>query len=493
MEEAEKASSESYRLSEKNLVALYEQAKELHFLGRDDKALQIIENLIRAEKSYAYRAANDKNFESLWNQIEDIIKRLADKLYNKMNLLLEDLSAQVHQLTSSIYFSKTVESHHLFQSLIMKLPHCNSVQNKEYFTIREFYEKEVLDYKALFENGVYTFFNVRNQDREKYNHILRLFESGNKEECLKELEALIRSNVYFAIKSTCDKKLEPLRSDIESLIEKLKLELCHAITEKFENAVAPYENTIRTDIELANYPVPPEVLQGNTNIKNVGELFNFTIETFRSPFNDLEKESYFSVRNKWEEKLSEQLQVTFVLDECIKETRAEIEKKKQQEQERKQREEEQKKLDEERKQREEEQRKRDEEDAARLHERIKSERICHIIGILIGLIIGLVVGLVPAHSDSSKIILWIPIIYGSIIGLVLGIMKEPTIVGIVGGIIGGAVISFIILLIASLIEKYFGEMIAFIVWMIIGFIIPGGILGYFVGDEVHIQKSYKYY
>lgn len=347
LEEAEKASSESYRLSEKNLVALYEQAKELHFLGRDDEALQIVENLIRTEKNYAFRAANDKNFESLWNQIEDIIKRLADKLYNKMNLLLEDLSAQVHQLTSSIYFSETVESHHLFQSLRINLPHCSDVQNKDYFSIRDYYEKVVLDFKTLFENGVYTFFKVRNQDRGKYNHILRLFESGNKEESLKELKALIRSNVYFAIKSTCDKKLEPLRSDIESLIEKLKLELCHAITEKIENAVAPYENTIRTDIELANYPVPPEVLQGNTNIKNVGELFNFTIETFRSPFNDLEKESYFSVRNKWEKELSEQLQVTFALDACIKETRAEIEKKKQQEQERKRREEEQKKLDEE--------------------------------------------------------------------------------------------------------------------------------------------------
>ena len=84
LEEAEKASSESYRLSEKNLVALYEQAKELHFLGRDDEALQIVEKLIRTEKNYAFRAANDKNFESIWDKIDALIIRLRDEIANNI-------------------------------------------------------------------------------------------------------------------------------------------------------------------------------------------------------------------------------------------------------------------------------------------------------------------------------------------------------------------------------------------------------------------------
>ena len=90
LEEAEKASRESYRLSDKNLLALYEQAKELHFLDRDDEALQLIEKLIRTDKNYAVRACNDKNFESLWNRIDSLITELRDELANK---LAEEFSA----------------------------------------------------------------------------------------------------------------------------------------------------------------------------------------------------------------------------------------------------------------------------------------------------------------------------------------------------------------------------------------------------------------
>ena len=90
LEEAEKASRESYRLSDKNLLALYEQAKELHFLDRDDEALQLIEKLIRTDKNYALRACNDKNFESLWNRIDSLVAALRDELANK---LAEEFSA----------------------------------------------------------------------------------------------------------------------------------------------------------------------------------------------------------------------------------------------------------------------------------------------------------------------------------------------------------------------------------------------------------------
>ena len=90
MEEAEKASRESYRLSDKNLLALYEQAKELHFLDRDDEALRLIEKLIRTDKNYAVRACNDKNFESLWNRIDSLVAALRDELANK---LAEEFSA----------------------------------------------------------------------------------------------------------------------------------------------------------------------------------------------------------------------------------------------------------------------------------------------------------------------------------------------------------------------------------------------------------------
>lgn len=84
LKEAEKASRESYRLSNKNLLALYELAKELHFLGRDDDSLQLIEKLIRTDKNYALRACNDKNFENLWNRIDDLVRTLRDELADKL-------------------------------------------------------------------------------------------------------------------------------------------------------------------------------------------------------------------------------------------------------------------------------------------------------------------------------------------------------------------------------------------------------------------------
>ena len=80
LEEAEKASREASRLSNKNLPALYEQAKELHFLGKDDEALNLLEHLIRADKNYALRASNDKNFQSLWPKIDELITRLRDEV-----------------------------------------------------------------------------------------------------------------------------------------------------------------------------------------------------------------------------------------------------------------------------------------------------------------------------------------------------------------------------------------------------------------------------
>lgn len=74
--EAEKASSIAYQLSKDNLVAAYEQAKELHFLGKNEEALKLLEELIRSEKTFALKAINDKNFESLWKDIEKLIDKL---------------------------------------------------------------------------------------------------------------------------------------------------------------------------------------------------------------------------------------------------------------------------------------------------------------------------------------------------------------------------------------------------------------------------------
>lgn len=78
--EAETSSKKAYELSKENLLALYEQAKELHFLGNDGEALRILKEVIRSDKNYALKASCDKNFESLWSKIDELISRLRDEL-----------------------------------------------------------------------------------------------------------------------------------------------------------------------------------------------------------------------------------------------------------------------------------------------------------------------------------------------------------------------------------------------------------------------------
>lgn len=81
--EAESASGRAYQISKENILAGYEQAKELHFLGKDDEALKIIEAIIRTEPTFALKASSDKNFESMWGKIDALIGKLRDEVAEK--------------------------------------------------------------------------------------------------------------------------------------------------------------------------------------------------------------------------------------------------------------------------------------------------------------------------------------------------------------------------------------------------------------------------
>jgi ABC-type cobalt transport system substrate-binding protein len=100
--EAEEASRTSYQLSHENLLARYEQAKHLHFLGNDGEALQLLKEVIIKEKNFAIKAVNDKNFESLWNKIGAIIeslrKELACEILHKSNQQLKELKKELEDI-----------------------------------------------------------------------------------------------------------------------------------------------------------------------------------------------------------------------------------------------------------------------------------------------------------------------------------------------------------------------------------------------------------
>ncbi len=100
--EAESASGRAYQLSKENILAGYEQAKELHFLGKDDEALTIIEAIIRAEPTFALKASNDKNFESIWNKIDALIEKLRDEVAAKAKEKASEIVNETENQISSL-------------------------------------------------------------------------------------------------------------------------------------------------------------------------------------------------------------------------------------------------------------------------------------------------------------------------------------------------------------------------------------------------------
>ncbi|MBO5481768.1 MAG: hypothetical protein J5978_00350 [Spirochaetaceae bacterium] len=97
--EAASASLQAYNLSKENLIAGYEHAKELHFLGKDDESIKLLEELIRKEKTFALKAINDKNFESIWSDIEQLIEKL--KL-EACQLIRESLDKFINKISSEV-------------------------------------------------------------------------------------------------------------------------------------------------------------------------------------------------------------------------------------------------------------------------------------------------------------------------------------------------------------------------------------------------------
>lgn len=153
LEEAKKASGEAYRLSNRNLPALYELAKELHFLEQDDESLNLLEQLIRADKYYAIIASNDKEFESLWPKIEDVIKRLSSEIISSIMDKLSEYAAQADKICSiskETFLRKIKDYHSYFENLKSQLPNRAYFENKDYFTVRDLYEKGLPNYKKTF-------------------------------------------------------------------------------------------------------------------------------------------------------------------------------------------------------------------------------------------------------------------------------------------------------------------------------------------------------
>ncbi len=312
LEEAKKASSEAYRLSNRNLPALYELAKELHFLEQDDESLNLLEQLIRADKYYAIIASTDKNFESLWPKIEDVIKRLSSEIISSIMDKLSEYAAQADKICSistETFLRKIEDYHSYFANLKSQLPNRAYFENKDYFTVRDLYEKGLPDYKKPFEDAVASvFFGIPHSQKgmtqiykevaskawSTYNQAVELHASGSDEDCLEILKNLILDeNIYFAIKATCDKSLKSLWGRIESFLKETKQDFCQQIRERVEEAITVYETELNTNKDLYYHPII------NADYKTCGEGIRHKIESFRDEYEGIEKEDTFSVLEEY--------------------------------------------------------------------------------------------------------------------------------------------------------------------------------------------------
>lgn len=190
--EAESASGRAYQLSKGNILAGYEQAKELHFLGKDDEALNIIEAIIRAESAFALKASNDKNLESMWDKIDALIGKLRDELAEKAREKARTILAKAEKKIDSL--KAEVEK--------LEFP-----DREEFEKLSEHYAKS---YKVRF-------------DKDKLEEELKYEKRENKVEQLKQkikfLEDLQNNSFSYIDKETFLKTNE---SAISSLKNKLK-------------------------------------------------------------------------------------------------------------------------------------------------------------------------------------------------------------------------------------------------------------------------------
>jgi tetratricopeptide (TPR) repeat protein len=200
--EAEGASKRAYKISKENLIAGYEQAKELHFLGNDVEALRILEKVIRSNKNYALRASCDKNFESLWNKIDELISRLRDEsveLLKKEFLSLKDTLEKLSSVENKPSWKDerpkyTIsdkegkkEKEVTIKSRLHKLENVSDLEGMDYFSVKEI-EKTLLLQLKNDVNGIIYWFNRENEELAKFFGFIvdainsgrgRIFKKGN--------------------------------------------------------------------------------------------------------------------------------------------------------------------------------------------------------------------------------------------------------------------------------------------------------------------------
>ena len=278
---AELASRKSFDLSNRTrLVAGYELAKELHFLEREDEALQTMEEIIRANENFALKASSDPTFGSM--PIEDLIKRLRDELVSKIKPELDEYARQIEILSNIDAWN--IKSESILTELKSLLP--NQDIYETYFSVREFYESGKVEeiqnsWKKLeilcLGNDSYESGLMGTYSKAKEAH-----SSGNDEDALNRLKILIKDKWYFYVKARCDKAFETIWSKIDELLNNLREEILSPIKEEIEE----YDRQVIMLSEIEAYNIQKsnqltDLKLALPQITKIEQMNYFTIREFK--------------------------------------------------------------------------------------------------------------------------------------------------------------------------------------------------------------------
>jgi len=225
---AEKSSATAYQLSKDNLLAGYEQAKELHFLEKNDESLKLLEELIRAEKNFALKAINDKNFQSLWGKIEHLILNLRD-----------EVSKEITRKCDEVRELYDIEKRRT-KLLNIDFPCENKINDFESFFHNDFIKEE---YRELMR-AVCDDFNRFAMNGETFHSSLSFVDNQPEESDTSNRYVSQQSQIYYDYQDIFkgDNIIKNIRQGKSYLISELD-----RASRLIEEVLAPFESSIKKD------------------------------------------------------------------------------------------------------------------------------------------------------------------------------------------------------------------------------------------------------
>ncbi|MDP3151010.1 MAG: hypothetical protein Q8N83_17970 [Ignavibacteria bacterium] len=191
LEKAEEYTQEAINLSPNFLEAYYQNAQYNAQLGRVDKAIKNLENVIKKDKFYSVKADNDKLFDPIRKHIQNLITRLRDENYKIAREIYENLIPLITKFNSLVsnHNSKNYNNEKVLINIIInnfqnELNNLSSLFSKntffdsiDYLKYAKDFQKQLLWYFQSIKDNVALKISSLNSDKE---HNIWMIEHENR-------------------------------------------------------------------------------------------------------------------------------------------------------------------------------------------------------------------------------------------------------------------------------------------------------------------------